>query len=239
MRTAEGQLLNDDVSNYNSDSYEKPSVTVDIVICTIVRDDLRVLLIKRKYPPFRDHWALPGGFVNIEHKQTLEETAARELQEETGLENIYFEQLKTYGDPDRDPRMRIITVAYFALVPHSELIKQRIQAKDDAKDYKWLSFSKLPTEILAFDHKQILQDTLDRLRGKISYAPLAFNFLQKKFTWMQLQKVYEVILGKKLVTPNFRRKMRSTYMITAHRSKQKKSSGRPPKLFSFNGIKSI
>jgi len=156
--TAEGLLLNEDVSNYDDSKHKKPSVTVDIVICTIKDDDLKVLLIKRKYPPFRDHLAIPGGFVDVESLETLEQTALRELKEETNLENIYIEQLYTYGDPHRDPRKRIITVAYFALVPYSKLNEQEIIAKDDAKEVSWLSLKNIDDISLDFDHNKILKD---------------------------------------------------------------------------------
>ena len=239
MKTGEGHLLKKDASNYDSGKYEKPSVTVDICICTQKHRDIYILLIKRKYPPFQDRWAIPGGFVSIEKKETLEQTAARELKEETGLENIYTEQLKTYGDPDRDPRMRIITVAYYALVSSKVILDQEKTtiAGDDAKEYKWFSLTRPPEE-LAFDHKRILSDLLSRLRGKVCYTPIAFNFLPKKFTWNQLQEVYESILCRKLFAPNFRRKIKSLYKIKILKS-TRKAFGRPATLLSFKGIKEL
>ena len=230
-------VLKNDLSNYNSGAYKKPSVTVDIVICSIINNDLMVLLIKRKNPPFKDYWAIPGGFVDIDRKETLEQTAQRELQEETNLKNIYLEQLKSYGDPDRDPRMRIITVAYFALIPWNEFSDQTIQAGDDAKDTCWFSIRNLPKD-LAFDHVMILNDALNRLIGKISYSPIAFNFLPKKFTWTELQNVYEIVLGEKLITSNFRRKICSLYQITELKArKQMKKQGRPATYLIFEKVK--
>lgn len=234
-KTAEGKYLKDDVSNYNSEAYEKPSVTVDMCICSIIDSDLKVLLIKRKHPPYRDYWAIPGGFVDLPKKETLEQTASRELREETGLKDIYIEQLKTYGDPDRDPRMRIITVAYFALVPYNFLKNQNIKADDDAGDVGWFSLRELP-EKLGFDHRKILDDLLTRLIGKISYTDIAFNLLPLKFTWSELQRVYEIILGRSLLAPNFRRKIRSIYNFK-ELTRRKIKKGRPPVYLKYLNIK--
>jgi 8-oxo-dGTP diphosphatase len=241
-RTKDGQPLRDDLKNYDSSAYEKPSVTVDICICSIpMREDgsfyehdknIKVLMIQRGNPPFRDLHAIPGGFLEIPKKETLEETADRELLEETHLRGFYIEQLKTYGDPDRDPRTRVITVAYYALVPWTNYLKGA-EAGDDAKpgSATWQNLRYLPAQ-LAFDHKKILKDLLIRLEGKVSYTPIAFNFLPKKFTWGQLQTVYEIILNRKLITPNFRRKIRSMYEFKELKETQP-SSGRPSRLMKF------
>lgn len=233
-KTAEGVLLNDDVSNYDKDAYEKPAVTVDIAICTIMNDELKVLLIKRKYPPFRSSWAIPGGFVEIEKHETLEQTARRELEEETNLKNIYIEQLKTYGAPDRDPRLRVITVAYFALLSIDKI--NSIKAGDDAGEASWFSVTKLPE--LAFDHKKIIKDLLVRLSGKILYAPIGFKLVPEQFTWTELQKTYEIILNRELITPNFRRKIKSMYEVEECRATKKlKSAGKPPKYLRYVKVK--
>ena len=207
-KTGEGKYLRDDLKNYSNKKFERPSVTTDIAICSIINDDLCVLLIKRKFPPFRDCWALPGGFVDLPRKESLEQTAARELYEETHIKGIFFEQLKTYGDPDRDPRMRIITVAYFALLPYDMVVK--VKAGDDAKECQWFPLRILP-ENIAFDHKGILTDVLNRIVGKLSYTPIAFHLLPNKFTWTQLQRVYEVIMGEELQAPNFRREIKRQF----------------------------
>lgn len=205
--------------------YDNPSVTVDIIVCSIIEDDLKVLLIKRKFSPFKHSWAIPGGFV--EKSENLEEAAIRELREETGIEQeVYLEQLKTYGNPDRDPRKRVITVVYFSLMSYQLLETNKIKAEDDAEDFEWFSLRNLPK--LAFDHEQILKDLLERLIGKISYSPIAFYFLSKKFTWTELQKTYEIVLGKKLVSSNFRRKIKSVYEIKKLSDKQEKGIGRRP-----------
>ncbi len=233
-KTAEGELLNDDLSNYDKDAYEKPSVTVDVAICTIIDDELKVLLIKRKHPPFRNSWAIPGGFLEVEKNEQLEQTARRELAEETNVKNIYLEQLKTYGDPNRDPRLRVITVAYFALLPVDKI--NSIKAGDDAKEVDWFSIMKLPK--LAFDHKIILEDLLVRLSGKILYTPIGFRLVPEEFTWTELQKTYEIILNRKLIAPNFRRKIMSMYELEeCSTTKKLKSAGKPPKYLKFIKVK--
>jgi 8-oxo-dGTP diphosphatase len=222
--------MKNDRSDYDKNAYEKPSVTVDVAVCTIFNKSLQVLLVKRSLAPFKQYWAIPGGFVSIEKKESLEEAAWRKLKEETGIEDVYLEQLRTYGEPLRDPRMRIITVAYFALVPYSNLANSSF-----AENTSWFALNNLPDK-LAFDHKDILSDLLTRLRGKISYTPIAFSLLEKQFTWAELQNVYEIILGKELLTPNFRRKLLSMYEIKELDTK-KKTKGRPSTLLSFEGEK--
>lgn len=234
-KTAEGKDLKDDASNYDKDKYEKPSVTADICICTVDGDQLKVLMIKRKYAPYRGKWACPGGFLEIPKKQTLEITALRELEEETGVNGIPVHQLATYSDVKRDPRMRIITTAYFACVDSSVITKQKIKPRDDAKDYTWMDLKDLPN--LAFDHNIILGDLYDRLQGRIVYTDIAFQLVPKEFTWSELQHVYEVVLDRKLITPNFRRKIKNLYYIEETSKMSKPERGRPSKLLLFNGIK--
>lgn len=239
-KTAEGEFLLDDLSNYDAEAYDRPSVTVDICICTIKDGDLKVLLIKRKHPPFRNFWAIPGGFVDVKANETLQETAERELREETSAENVYLEQLKTYGDPGRDPRMRVVTVAYFALIPETQLQDQNICPGSDAKETGWFSLRDLPVYgQLAFDHKEILSDLLTRLEGKISYTPIAFSLVPKRFTWAQLQQVYEIVLGKKLSRANLRRKVRSMYRIRELKSKRLGKRGRPSVYLRYEGMKNF
>jgi len=233
-KTAEGHLLKDDASNYDKNAFEKPSVTVDVCICRFHAGEVEVLLIKRKHPPFRNLWAIPGGFLQIEAEESLEETAARELEEETGLKGVYLEQLKTYGDPRRDPRMRIITVAYFALLRMSALADQTVRAADDAKEAAWFPLRRLPK--LAFDHQSVLDDLLQRVAGKVAYAPIAFHLLEPAFTWAELQAVYESILGKPVLAPNFRRKIQSQYRIEPTQTQRSQGPGRPAAEFRFDGV---
>lgn len=149
------------------------------------------------------------------------------LLRETNIKNIYIEQLKTYGEPDRDPRTRVITVAYFALIPYDKIKDKDIIAADDASTASWHSLRKIPAKP-AFDHRQILDDLLQRLIGKISYTPIAFQLVPEQFTWSELEKVYEIILGEKLITPNFRRKIKDMYEIRELKEKKKSNQpGRP------------
>lgn len=233
-KSAEGKDLAEDASNYDKDAYEKPSVTVDVCICRFEDKEVKVLLIKRAYPPFRNHWAIPGGFVDVDSKEGLDATAARELEEETGLRGVYLEQLKSYGDPKRDPRMRVITVAYFALLKNSALAAQNLRAADDAKEVGWFSLRDLPK--LAFDHGLILSDLRARLAGKIAYAPIAFHLLEERFTWAELQEVYESVLAKPLLAPNFRRKIQSQYRIEPTQMHRNTGPGRPAAEFTFDGV---
>lgn len=236
-KTAEGHELLDDVSNYDKDKYEKPSVTVDICICTIDDGQLKVLMIRRKHPPFRGCYACPGGFLELPKRESLEETALRELREETNVMGIPVHQLATYGDVDRDPRMRIITVVYFACVNNDVMKKQLVEAGDDADGYMWIPLKHVPK--LAFDHNKILKDLYERLQGRITYSDLAFQFLPKTFTWADLQAVYEAVLDRKLTAPNFRRKILSLYDIRETGKMSKPLRGRPSQLLKFRGIKKV
>lgn len=233
--------LKDDLSNYKKDLYEKPSVTVDICICSIIDNKLSVLLIKRGRPPFRDMWAIPGGFLDVDTKKnpdpSLEFAALRELREETGIVNIPVHQLASYGDINRDPRMRVITVAYFATVPSDRIKNEVVKAGDDAKETMWADIKKLPS--MAFDHKKILKELLLRIQGRVMYTDLAFSFLPKEFTWSELQEVFEIVLGKKMIAPNFRRKIKSCYNIKELNKYKHSVTGRPSKLLMYKGMKSV
>src|SRR5262249_587894 len=174
-------------------------VTVDLVIFTIHGNELRVLLVKRAIEPFAGAMALPGGFVR--ENESLEAAAMRELQEETGVKEVYLEQLYSFGDPGRDPRGRVVTVSYYALVSCG----RSLSAGTDAADARWWPVAELPT--LAFDHRRILDYALERLRNKLEYSTVGFQLLPDQFTLTELQRVYEVILNKKLDKRNFRRKI--------------------------------
>ena len=198
------------LKSYDASKYERPSVTADILIFTVdIKGKLELLLIKRKHPPYQDCWAIPGGFVNMD--ESLEDGAKRELKEETNIDGVHMEQLYTFGNVGRDPRTRVISVAYMALVPKNMLT---VKAGDDAADTKWYEVTledgkpKFNEDIsLAFDHEEIVTVALDRLRGKLNYTTIAFNLLgdTNRFSIYELQKVHEAILGKKLNAANFRR----------------------------------
>jgi 8-oxo-dGTP diphosphatase len=174
-------------------------VTVDIVIFTIRDSRLKVLLIKRGIVPFKDCMAIPGGFVLED--ESLDTAALRELKEETGVEDVFLEQLYSFGDPKRDPRGRVVTVAYYALIPAGHPIK----AGSDAASAAWYDADDLPK--LAFDHRRIVDYAIERLRNKLEYTTAGFKMLPEQFTLSELQSVYEAILGKKLDKRNFRKKL--------------------------------
>ncbi len=207
--------------------YPHPSVTVDCVVFTVQNNFLKLMLIQRGAEPFIGEWALPGGFVRID--ESIESAASRELKEETGIENIYLEQLYTFGKVDRDPRERVISVAYYALVSSEEQI---IAADTDAASAKWFPVDELPR--LAFDHKYIIETAYRRLQGKLSYQPIGFELLPPKFALSQLQSLYEIILNKKLDKRNFRKKIQKTGLLADTNETQKGVSHRAAKLYTFN-----
>jgi 8-oxo-dGTP diphosphatase len=189
--------------------------------------DLQMLLIKRRAWPFEGMWAIPGGFVMM--NESLEAAAKRELQEETGVQDVYLEQLYTFGDPERDPRTRVITVVYFALLDSERL---QVRAASDATDVGWFSVYDLPP--LAFDHQMIVEYALNRLRNKLDYTTIAFNLLPEQFTLRELQRVHEIILHKKLDKRNFRKKILSTNILEDTGEKKMEGTHRPARLYRFN-----
>jgi len=213
--------------HYDASKYERPSVTVDVVMMSLRQRDLQVLLVKRRSWPYEGMWAIPGGFVNMD--ESLETAAKRELQEETNVQDVYLEQLYTFGDPGRDPRTRVITVVYFALLDSERL---QVKAGDDAANVGWFSVYHLPE--LAFDHARILQYALDRLRGKLQYTQIAFNLLPEQFTLRELQRVYEIILHRRLDKRNFRKKILSTGILEDTGAKKMEGTHRPARLYRFN-----
>ncbi|HKC86525.1 MAG TPA: NUDIX domain-containing protein [Blastocatellia bacterium] len=206
--------------------YPRPSVTVDLVIFTIAEDDLKVLLIRRGQEPFKGRWALPGGFVEID--ESLERAAARELKEEVGVTNVYLEQLYTFGEPRRDPRGRVISVSYFALV---DAERQRIVAASDAAEAQWRSVFDAPK--LAFDHARILDTAVWRLRNKIEWTTVGYELLPKKFTLSELQRVYEIILQRPVDKRNFRKKILAQGQIIELNESRSDVAHRPARLYSF------
>jgi 8-oxo-dGTP diphosphatase len=200
-------------------------VTVDIVIFTIQSDELKVLLVKRGIPPFKGQLALPGGFVHED--ESLDEAAMRELREETGVSDVFLEQLYSFGEPRRDPRERIITVAYYALISAD---RSQLAAGTDTTEAAWWPVSKLPA--LAFDHRKILDYALERLRNKLEYTTVGFQLLPAKFSLTELQGVYEAILGKKLDKRNFRRKI-ELLKILKPIAEYRRGGQRPARLYRF------
>lgn len=220
---------NDDpAAQYDPGRYERPSVTADVVLFSIINSALKMLLVKRKAWPFEGHWAFPGGFVRMD--ESLEDAAYRELKEETNVDRdeVYLEQLYSFGDPERDPRTRVITVAYFALVGADKI--KPPQAGDDAVDVDWFSAYAPPP--LAFDHNHILEYAITRLRYKLEYTAVGFQLLPETFTLRELQEAYEIVLGEKLDKGNFRSKLRKTNVVEATKY-YRQTGGRPARLYQF------
>ena len=192
------------LNSYNKNEYEKPSVAVDLLVFTVKDDRLKIVLVRRNEHPFKDMLSLPGVFVGI--NETLDEAAARGAMEEAGLADIYFEQLYTWGDIDRDPRMRIISVSYLSLTPAEKLTLSAGSRTSSAELYDVEELIASDEE-LAFDHRKIIEYGRERIRNKTEYSRIAFEFLPKEFTLPQLQRVYEILLGKPLYKANFRRRV--------------------------------
>src|SRR2546426_9387906 len=207
--------------------YPRAALTVDCVVFGFDEGELKVLLIERALEPFKGKWALPGGFVRVD--ETLDEAARRELQEEAGLRNVFLEQLYTFGAVDRDPRERVVSVAYYALV---KLADFSTKAATDAADARWFPISKVPR--LAFDHANILATALTRLKGKVRYQPIGFELLPPKFTLSQLQHLYEAVLAAKLDKRNFRKKVLGLGLLVPLRGTLQAGRHRPAQLFSFD-----
>jgi 8-oxo-dGTP diphosphatase len=207
--------------------YPRPALTADAVVFGLDDEDLKVLLIRRGLEPFQGQWALPGGFVRV--GESLEDAVRRELQEETGITRVFLEQLYTFGAVDRDPRERVVTVAYYALVKLSD---HRIKAATDARDAAWFAVSE--ARGLAFDHDHIVAAALERLKGKVRYQPLGFELLPPQFTLTQLQRLYETILETPLDKRNFRKKILATDFLVALDEVQKDVAHRAARLYRFD-----
>lgn len=212
--------------------YPRPALTVDCVIFGLDDGKLKILLIERGLEPYKGRWAFPGGFVDME--ETIDAAAMRELQEETGLKNVFMEQLCTFGGVDRDPRGRVVSVAYFALV---NKINSQVKAGDDASNAKWFTISETPQ--LAFDHDMILRVAFNRLKGKIKYQPIGFELLPEKFTLSQLQHLYEVILETSIDKRNFRKKILGMGLLIELDEKEENVSHRAASYYKFDKKKYI
>lgn len=210
-------------------SYEYPraALTVDCVVFGLDEQELKVMLIQRGLPPFEGKWALPGGFVRVD--ETLDEAARRELEEETGLRKIFLEQLYTFSEVDRDPRERVVSVAYYALV---NLRDHQVQAASDAREAAWFGVHDVPS--LAFDHAEILRMALERLRGKLRYQPVGFELLPKKFTLSELQHLYELVLERTLDKRNFRKRVLAMDLLEETDEVQQDVAHRAARLYRFD-----
>ena len=206
--------------------YPHPSVTTDCVIFGFDGSRLKVLLVERGVEPFKGKWALPGGFLRMD--ESAEQGALRELQEETGLKTAYIKQFHTFTDPDRDPRERVITIAYYALVRLQDVV-----AGDDAARAEWFALDEVPS--LAFDHDRILRTAIQEIRRQIHFEPVGFELLPPEFTIKELQLLYEAILDVKFDRRNFYKKMQHLELLT--QVKTGTQERRQPFLFSFNAEK--
>lgn len=276
-RNQDGLTEQEFLETYEPGDYQRPSVTVDMLVFTLEDDCLKMLLIKRGDHPYLDAWAIPGGFVGI--GESLDDAAKRELQEETGLSGLYMEQLYTFGEPERDPRMRVISTSYMTLVPNQNL---KVTAGDDAKEAAWFTvktngyidsadrqthnlilenrelgitmaclvekkffkngvirtekMNAVPIagyeDRLAFDHGTIISLALERLKNKIEYTPIAFNLVDEEFTLPELQKVYEIVLGKGLYKATFRNQMKK-YVVETNCKKHIEGVVRDAKCYRY------
>jgi 8-oxo-dGTP diphosphatase len=208
-------------------AYARPALTVDCVVFGLDQTDLKVLLIQRRLEPFQHTWALPGGFVRVD--ETLDVAARRELAEEAGVTDVYLEQLYTFGELDRDPRERVVTVAYYAL---AKLGDHRIRAATDAMGVGWFALDDLPR--LAFDHASIVAAARERLRGKVRYAPIGFELLPARFTLTQLQRLYEIVLGNELDKRNFRKKILAMDLLVETDQVEQGVRHRAARLYRFD-----
>lgn len=205
--------------------YPRPAVTTDCVIFGFDGTKLQVLLVERGAEPYKGRWAFPGGFLNID--ESCEEGALRELQEETGLDGAYIEQFHTFSDPGRDPRGRVITVAYYALVR-----MQDVRAGDDAAKAEWFALGNVPP--LAFDHGMILSEAIKRLRERIHFEPVGLGLLAGKFTMRQLQNLYEAILDVHFDSSVFAGKMLRLNILRSFGDTVRPAQERNAVMYSFD-----
>lgn len=212
--------------NNTYSSYEMPGFTVDLVLFTVKGDSLQVLLTRRADEPFQGCWALPGAF--LFKGESLEEAALRVLRDKAGLDAAYLEQLYTFGTPDRDPRNRIITVAYYALVPWQKL------ARPGSRKVAEVAWMDIPAaESLAFDHAEILSYAVNRLKAKAGYSNIAFGLLPEAFRLSELQHIYEVVLGQPLDKRNFRKRMLASGLLAETGAVDDTGAHRPARMYHF------
>lgn len=207
--------------------YERPALTVDCIIFGFDKDQIKVLLTKRAIEPFTGKWAFPGGFMNMD--ETADDCARRKLFEEAGLKDIFLEQLYTFSGLDRDPRYRVVSVAYYALVRSTDYI---LEAGLDIEQVQWFSLDEIPE--LAFDHNEILSVAIERLKGKIRYQPIGFELLPERFTLPELHRLYEAVLQQKVERGNFRKKILSMDLLIDHSGEQKDRKKTTAKIYSFD-----
>lgn len=239
MNPAEQEFL----AAYDATQFPHPSVSVDVAVLTVDAWRLRAVLVQREEHPDRDRWSLPGGFVGI--KESLDDAAARVLETKAGIRGIFLEQLYTFGEPGRDPRTRVVTVAYYALVDAGRLGRDRVELPRvglATLQVPWKGERGGPVQALdelgkrmplAFDHADILGMVVQRLRGKLDYAPIGFELLPRRFTLRQLQSIHETILDRRLNKDSFRRRMVASGLIAATGQRETDVGHRPAELYRF------
>lgn len=230
------------LESYDASAFEHPSVTVDVVLIIAAMGALWTLLVERREHPCRGCWALPGGFVGLD--ESLDAAAERVLATKAGLEGLFLEQLYTFGRPDRDPRTRVITVSYYALVAGERLVGKASEHKIELASIivPWQGEAGGVVTVtdadgeplkLAFDHAEILGSAVKRLRGKLDYSPIAFQLLPEKFTLRQLQAVHETVLGRSLNKDSFRRRLLASGSLEATGEKERQVGYRPAALYKY------
>jgi len=234
------------LSEYDENTFPRPSLTVDVALLTAAEGSLHALLLRRSNHPEMGKWALPGGFVRL--GESLDQAAARVLREKAGLADVFLEQLYTFGEPGRDPRTRVVTVAYYALVPAERLAAAGVAGGEETSiaplSVPWAGESGGAVAALdasggalrlAFDHAEILGMAVKRLRGKLDYAPIGFRLLPDVFSLRSLQQVHEVILGRRLNKDSFRRRMLASDQLAATGERRTDVEYRPPELYRYTG----
>jgi len=227
------------LAHYDGSAFERPSLAVDVALIHLHKRGLAALLIRRDAHPYRHALALPGGFVGI--GESLDDAAERVLRDKAGLSDVFLEQLYTFGAPERDPRMRIVSVAYYALIDGSRLAGHGLEAVSAEIRVPWSGEAGGPVEVmldgvtvpLAFDHAEILGMAIRRVRGKLDYSPIGFEFLPELFTLRQLRQVHETVLGRTLNKDSFRRRMLASGQLEATGERQRAVDHRPAELYRF------
>lgn len=222
-------------SDYDPTEFERPCVTSDICICRTMNKQIQILLVKRLNEPFIGQWSIPGGFIDVKKYETSEQAAHRKLKDKTGVKNVQLRQLGFYDNANRDPRWIVMSVVYFTLISAENSNQADIESGIHSGELNWFNLRDLP--VMAFDHKAILSDLQEQLKKLMESQPIAFEFLPKYFSWSELQNTYEVVLDRRLVVSNFRRKINHNYLLFSNGLSVNSPKGRPSKIMEYCGEK--